>query len=148
MPLWKWFWIIKLLVLLTTSFSSQSKQQNRHRGFSASFVSQFFIRECIYFSRVISFSLLKLKWNWSVENSFEKASVSHSSSFVWIWSSAGSTTWIFIWTIYYIMHYSRMSISYTLLILFGIIITLYVLINTSFILHITNINVTISQEIP
>ena len=41
-----------------------------------------------------------------------------------------------------------MSISYTLLILFGIIITLYVLINTSFILHITNINVTISQEIP
>ena len=41
-----------------------------------------------------------------------------------------------------------MSISYTLLILFGIIITLYFLITTSFILHITNINVIISQEIP
>lgn len=119
MPLWKWFWIIKFLVLLTTSFSSQSKQQNRHWGFSASFVSQFFIQEWMYFSRVISFSLLKLKWNWSVENYFEKASVSHSGSFMWIWPSAGSITWIFIWTIYYSMHYSRMSISYTLLILFG-----------------------------
>lgn len=122
MWLWKHLQIINSSVLLKIFFSSQSKQQNKYWRLSAYFVLQFIHQEWMYFSTVIVF-LLKLKWNWWVQNSFGEDSASQFGSFVRCRnlticrSHVYYLTWIYMWTMH-IMHYSTMSTGYTTFILF------------------------------